>query len=89
MERRYFYTIYNIHDLNLIAAKRASFLKAAYNIMSTKPFISELEGHSTRGEKGRYDKRFDPDRLLKEAVLKLDFHEKPDLSHFKSSRWVF
>ena len=51
-------------------------------------FISELVGHSTRGEKGRYGKRFDPDRLLKEAVMKLDFHEKLDFSHLKRSLWV-
>ena len=51
-------------------------------------FISELVGHSIEGEKGRYGKRFNPKRLLKETVLKLDFHKELDFSHLKSSRWV-
>jgi integrase len=51
-------------------------------------FISELVGHSVEGEKGRYGKRFDPERLLKETVMKLDFHKELDFSHLKSSRWV-
>jgi integrase len=51
-------------------------------------FISELVGHSTRGEKGRYGKRFEPERLLLEALMKLDFHESLDFSHLKRSRWV-
>jgi len=51
-------------------------------------FISELVGHSTRGEKGRYGKRFDPERLLKEAVMKLDFHEELDFRQLKASKWT-
>jgi len=51
-------------------------------------FISELVGHSTKGEKGRYGKRFKPKRLLKETVSKLDFHKEIDLSYLKSSLWV-
>jgi integrase len=51
-------------------------------------FISELVGHSIEGEKGRYGKRFDPKRLLKETVMKLDFHKELGFSHLKSSRWV-
>jgi|GEM_PF-2360777 len=51
-------------------------------------FISELVGHSIEGEKGRYGKRFDPKRLLKETVMKLDFHKELGFGHLKSSRWV-
>ena len=51
-------------------------------------FISELVGHAVEGEKGRYGKRFDPKKLLKEAVIKLDFHEELNFSHLKSSKWV-
>jgi integrase len=51
-------------------------------------FISELVGHSVEGEKGRYGKRFNPKKLLKETVMKLDFHEKLDFSNLKSSQWV-
>jgi len=51
-------------------------------------FISELVGHSIEGEKGRYGKRFNPKKLLKETVSKLDFHKELDFSHLKSSRWT-
>ena len=51
-------------------------------------FISELVGHSIEGEKGRYGKRFNPKRLLKETVLKLDFHKEVDLSRLKESKWI-
>lgn len=51
-------------------------------------FISELVGHAVEGEKGRYGKRFDPKKLLKEAVIKLDFHEELNFSYLKSSKWV-
>ena len=51
-------------------------------------FISELVGHAIEGEKSRYGKRFEPEKLLKEAVMKLDFHKELGFGHLKSSRWV-
>jgi integrase len=49
--------------------------------------VSALLGHALRGETaGRYKGTHNPDKVLEQAVLKLDYDL--DLSHLKNSRWV-
>lgn len=54
----------------------------------SKNIIQELAGHAEEGETmGRYGKRYTPDILYKEAILKLEY-EGLDLSYLERSRFV-
>jgi len=50
-------------------------------------YIDQLLGHSNRAESARYGKRF-VERLHDNAVMKLDWHKKIDLSHLFRSKWA-
>ncbi|MFO7738929.1 MAG: site-specific integrase [Desulfatiglandaceae bacterium] len=50
-------------------------------------YIAELVGHSTQSiTMGRYGKKYRPDKLMEQVVLKLDYGI--DLSHLKNSKYV-
>ena len=51
-------------------------------------YISELLGHSTAGELTRYGKRYQPKRLLEQAVERIDFHKRLDLSYPLENKWT-
>lgn len=50
----------------------------------------ELTGHQHKGiSYGSYGEKYRERKLLEDAVMKLDFHERLDFSHLKSSKFAF
>jgi hypothetical protein len=50
----------------------------------------ELTGHQYKGiSYGSYGEKYRERKLLEDAVMKLDFHERLDFSHLKNSKFAF
>jgi integrase len=50
---------------------------------------AELVGHKVKGiTYGLYGKQYQPEKILADAVMKLDWHEKLDLNHLVNSKWA-